>query len=64
MALLYHHTGTLPPNWGTLTKLVTLYVDFNRLSGPLPPTWSGMAALEELHLTNNAHTGVAGALHG
>jgi hypothetical protein len=49
--------GTLPPSWGSLTKLKKCWVFNNTLNGTLPDAWSGMAALEDVGLNRNNLTG-------
>jgi len=43
-------TGTLSPEFGTLTSLRHLDLSANGLSGALPPEFSGMKSLEVLYL--------------
>jgi len=40
---------SLPPCYGNLTKLRTLYLDKNYLIEPIPREWGGMAQLVELY---------------
>ena len=45
--------GTLPPEIGNLSKLVTLSLFYNRLTGPLPSELGNLTNLEHLYLDDN-----------
>ncbi|KAL9237847.1 hypothetical protein vseg_012347 [Gypsophila vaccaria] len=51
-------TGTLPPNLNSLSQLVSLSLQRNRLSGPLP-SLSGMSSLATLLLNSNNFSSVS-----
>ena len=59
-------SGTLPPEYGSLSWLEALYlgngdsmiiVGGNKLSGTLPAAWSGMVAMKDLNLSTNRLSG-------
>ena len=49
--------GTLPADWGGLSKLRSLSLRFNDLSGTLPAHWSGMKSMVNIELSINAFLG-------
>ena len=57
--------GTIPPELGALSSLLTLDLDSNRLSGTLPAQLGKLASLSWLNLQNNRLGGtLPGALCG
>lgn len=57
-------SGTLPPSWGALTRLVTLSVGGNNMSGTLPDELGNLASLWALNLFDNSFTGTIPASWG
>ncbi|CUG89772.1 GP46-like surface antigen, putative, partial [Bodo saltans] len=49
--------GSLPPSWGNLTGLSSLYLHSNQLSGSLPESWGSLSSLQTLTLYNNSIRG-------
>ena len=49
--------GTIPPELGSLTGLMSLNLRANALEGPIPPELGNLASLEELWLDGNALEG-------
>lgn len=50
-------TGTLPPEFSTLTRLTAVNLNSNALTGPLPAAWSTLTQLQAIYLDDNALTG-------
>ena len=50
--------GPIPPELGSLTKLVSLSLDLNELSGSIPLELGNLANLERLELPDNRITGL------
>jgi len=50
-------SGTLPPEYGSLSRLEELSLWGNKLSGTLPAAWSGMVAMKLLSLSMNQLSG-------
>lgn len=49
--------GTIPPEMGLMTSLITLHLDGNQLIGSIPPEIGNMFNLESLQLNNNQLSG-------
>eukprot|EP00798_Chlamydomonas_sp_ICE-L_P009167 gene9167-16296_t len=49
-------TGTLPPEWSSLTNLVELNLSDSNVSGAIPPVWKGLAGLTSIDLSSNSLT--------
>ncbi|CUG77729.1 GP46-like surface antigen, putative [Bodo saltans] len=43
-------SGSLPPEWSSMSKLRQLYIFGTNLSGTLPSSWSNMTSMENLRL--------------
>lgn len=56
-------TGTLPPEYGNLTKLQLLHVNNNQLDGPLPQTYQFMVELIEFRASSNHFVGTLPPLY-
>ena len=50
-------SGAIPPEIGSLARLMTLNLGYNRLSGPIPPELGSLANLTGLFLMHNQLTG-------
>ncbi|CUG94400.1 GP46-like surface antigen, putative [Bodo saltans] len=50
-------SGTLPPEWSSMTQISTLALYINHLSGSLPSEWSPMTGLTNLQLYSNSLSG-------
>jgi hypothetical protein len=50
-------SGTLPPSWGSLTRLVGFSVGGNSLTGTLPPEYGNLVNLWTMNLFSNRLTG-------
>jgi Leucine-rich repeat (LRR) protein len=50
--------GTIPSEWGQMTRLTSLCVAVNQLTGSIPSTFSSMSNLENMSLYKNRLTGL------
>ena len=51
------HTSTIPTEFGTLTDLLVLALDFNKLSGPIPSEFGRLTNLYILEISDNMLSG-------
>ncbi|KAK2352003.1 putative leucine-rich repeat receptor serine/threonine-protein kinase [Trifolium repens] len=51
-------SGSIPKEFGNITTLKTLVLEFNQLSGNLPPELGSLSQIERLLLSSNNFTGV------
>jgi Leucine-rich repeat (LRR) protein len=52
-----HFTGSIPSNFGNLTKLIELDLSDNHLTGPIPPDLGNLSRLMLLNLYGNQLNG-------
>ncbi|XWS45506.1 hypothetical protein CRYUN_Cryun15aG0142000 [Craigia yunnanensis] len=50
--------GSIPPEFGKLTRLTLLFLDSNQLTGSIPVTFKHLSRLEKLYLSNNNISGI------
>ncbi|CEM32812.1 unnamed protein product [Vitrella brassicaformis CCMP3155] len=54
--------GSLPAEWGSLTKLESLILKENNLTGTIPEQWGNLSSLQWLDLGGNRLSGTLNAI--